>query len=79
MLPTFRRLEDDLDFADAPYHASGGPIPVYRAPIDQWGPLDRAFRTVALDLGCSTDVLLGMVEFDKETEHEVAAVALVGA
>ncbi len=51
VLPTFRRLEDDLDFAEAPYHAGGGPIPVYRAPIDQWGPLDRAFRTAALDLG----------------------------
>jgi choline dehydrogenase len=51
VLPTFRRLEDDLDFAAAPYHAGGGPIPVYRAPIDQWGPLDRAFRTAALDLG----------------------------
>jgi len=50
VLPTFRRLEDDLDFADAPDHGRGGPIPVYRAPIDQWGPLDRAFRTAALDL-----------------------------
>jgi 5-(hydroxymethyl)furfural/furfural oxidase len=51
VLPTFRRLEDDLDFAEAPYHARGGPIPVYRAPIEQWGSLDRAFRTAALDLG----------------------------
>src|SRR5262249_812860 len=51
VLPTFRRLEDDLDFADAPYHARGGPIPVYRAPLAHWGPLDRAFRTAALDLG----------------------------
>jgi 5-(hydroxymethyl)furfural/furfural oxidase len=51
VLPSFRHLEDDLDFADAPYHACGGPIPVYRAPIAHWGPLDRAFRTAALDLG----------------------------
>jgi 5-(hydroxymethyl)furfural/furfural oxidase len=51
VLPTFRRLEDDLDFAEAPYHARGGPIPIYRAPIEQWGHLDRAFRTAALDLG----------------------------
>jgi choline dehydrogenase-like flavoprotein len=51
VLPTFRRLEDDRDFAEAPYHAGGGPIPVYRAPVDHWGPLDRAFRTAALDLG----------------------------
>jgi transcriptional regulator with XRE-family HTH domain len=34
---------------------------------------------LARALGCSTDVLLGMVEFDKETEHEPTAVALVGA
>ena len=51
VLPTFRCLEDDLDFAEAPYHARGGPIPVYRAPIAQWGHLDRAFRTAALALG----------------------------
>jgi choline dehydrogenase len=51
VLPTFCRLEDDLDFADAPYHARGGPIPVHRAPLAHWAPLDRAFRTAALDLG----------------------------
>src|SRR5215470_14928149 len=51
VLPTFRQLEDDPDFAEAPYHARGGPIPIYRAPIEQWGHLDRAFRTAALDLG----------------------------
>lgn len=51
VLPSFRRLEDDLDFAGAPYHGRGGPIPVYHAPIAQWGPLDRAFRTAALELG----------------------------
>src|SRR5215831_7420869 len=51
VLSSFRRLEDDLDFAQAPYHSPGGPIPVYRAPIEQWSPFDRAFRTAALDLG----------------------------
>jgi len=51
VLPAFRRLEDDLDFGEAPYHAGGGPIPIYRAPVEQWGYLDRAFRTTALDLG----------------------------
>ena len=51
VLPTFRRLEDDLDFGEAPYHARGGPIPVYRAPIEQWGHLDRAFCTAVLDRG----------------------------
>lgn len=51
VLPAFRYLEDDLDFAEAAHHARGGPIPVYRARIEQWGPLDRAFRTAALELG----------------------------
>src|SRR2546422_8134245 len=32
-LPTFRRLEDDLDFAEAPSHARGGPpIPISQPP-----------------------------------------------
>ena len=51
VLPSFMRLEGDVNFGDAPYHGRGGPIPVYRAPLDQWGVVDRAFRTTALDLG----------------------------
>jgi len=34
---------------------------------------------LARALDCSTDVLLGMVELDEQTEREGAAVALVGA
>src|SRR5262249_32293926 len=44
-------LEDDLDFTEAAYHARGGPIPISRVPNEQWGHLDRAFRTAALDQG----------------------------
>jgi choline dehydrogenase-like flavoprotein len=51
VLPSFMCLEDDVNFSDAPYHGRGGPIPVYRTPLDQWGVVDRAFRTTALDLG----------------------------
>ena len=51
MLPYFNRLEDDLDFGDAPYHGKGGPIPVYRAPLERWGAVDKALRAAALDLG----------------------------
>src|SRR6202012_4898480 len=29
----------------------GGPIPVYRAPLDTWGPVDRALRDAALAAG----------------------------
>jgi choline dehydrogenase len=50
-LPYFRKLETDTDFGDAPYHGKDGPLPVYRAPIDQWGTVDRALREAALDLG----------------------------
>lgn len=51
VLPAFIRLEDDVDFGDAPYHGRGGPIPIYRAPVEQWGAVGQAFRTTALDLG----------------------------
>lgn len=51
MLPAFIRLEDDLNFGDDPSHGRGGPIPVYRAPVETWEPLHRALREAALDLG----------------------------
>ena len=51
MLPFFNRLEDDLAYGDRPYHGRGGPIPIYRAPLERWGPVDRALRDAALDLG----------------------------
>ena len=51
MLPYFRKLETDKNFPDAPYHGDRGPIPVYRAPIADWGNVDRALRTSAMGLG----------------------------
>lgn len=51
VLPPFCRLEDDQDFGDAPYHGRRGPIPIYRAPKEQWGSVDRALCEAALDLG----------------------------
>jgi choline dehydrogenase len=51
VLPYFRRLEDDVDFGDAPWHGRGGPIPVYRAPVADWGHVDRALKDAALGLG----------------------------
>jgi choline dehydrogenase len=51
MLPAFIRLERDLNFGDQPYHGADGPIPIYRAPQADWGPMDRALRDAALDLG----------------------------
>jgi len=57
LLPYFNKLEDDLDFGDAPYHGRGGPIPVYRAPLETWGPVDKALReaALALDYGWNPD------------------------
>jgi 5-(hydroxymethyl)furfural/furfural oxidase len=51
VLPAFIRLEDDLDFGDKPYHGRGGPIPIYRAPREKWGAVDKALCDAAVDLG----------------------------
>ena len=51
VLPYFIKLEDDLDFGNEPYHGRGGPIPVWRAPQDQWCGVDKALRDVCLGLG----------------------------
>lgn len=45
------RMEDDLEFGEDRHHGQGGPIPVYRAPLDEWGAVDMALRTSALELG----------------------------
>ena len=44
-------LEDDLALGDEPWHGKGGPIPVYRAPQESWGPVDLALRDAALAQG----------------------------
>lgn len=49
VLPYFNRLEDDPIEAD--YHGKGGPIPIYRAPVESWGHVDRAMRESAIALG----------------------------
>lgn len=51
VLPYFCKLEDDVDFGDQPYHGRGGPVPVYRAPEEQRGPVDRALASAAQSLG----------------------------
>jgi choline dehydrogenase len=50
-LPAFKRLERDLDFGDADYHGSDGPIPIRRHPIEELRPFQRAFLDVAHELG----------------------------
>ena len=51
VLPYFNKLEADGDYGDAPYHGNCGPIPVYRAPVDKWGHVDRAVMKAGLALG----------------------------
>lgn len=51
VLPFLNRLETDLEFGDRPYHGDSGPLPIYRAPVENWGPIDIALRESALELG----------------------------
>ncbi|MGX0963234.1 choline dehydrogenase-like flavoprotein [Bradyrhizobium japonicum] len=51
VMPLFSAIEDDLEFGDAAGHGSGGPLPVYRAPPEKWGPIDRGLRDAALASG----------------------------
>jgi 5-(hydroxymethyl)furfural/furfural oxidase len=51
VLPAFVRLEHDPQFGHEPYHGTGGPIPIHRAPLDAWEPVDLALRASALDAG----------------------------
>ena len=51
MLPYLRRMENDADFGDRPYHGANGPIPVQRLPREAWGPADNALADAALSLG----------------------------
>jgi choline dehydrogenase-like flavoprotein len=51
VFPSRLRLEDDLDFGDRSYHGRGGPLPISRAPLAQWGATGLALREAALDLG----------------------------
>jgi 5-(hydroxymethyl)furfural/furfural oxidase len=46
VLPVFDLMEDDPGA-----NRAGGPIPVYRAPLETWGPVDKALREAALAAG----------------------------
>ena len=59
VLPFFNRLETDLRYGPEllltakgqPYHGDSGPIPIYRAPISNWGAIDQTLAEAALDQG----------------------------
>jgi choline dehydrogenase len=46
VLPLFDSFEDDPEAGRI-----GGPIPVHRAPLESWGPVDKGLREAALALG----------------------------
>lgn len=51
VMPLFDKIEDDEDTGTEPGIRRGGPLPVYRAPLAEWGPVDLALREAALALG----------------------------
>lgn len=50
VLPYYRKLEDDLDFANE-LHGRGGPVPVRRWRPDELTPTQRTFRDVSVAAG----------------------------
>jgi choline dehydrogenase-like flavoprotein len=51
IMPLFSVIEDDEERGDEPGHGRGGPLPVYRAPPETWGPIDKGLRDAALASG----------------------------
>jgi choline dehydrogenase-like flavoprotein len=51
VMTLFDHIEDDADFGAEPGSRHRGPLPVYRAPFEQWGAVDLALRDAALASG----------------------------
>lgn len=51
VLPSFIRLESDLDYPDAPYHGAAGPVPIERPSREGMGPVDIGLADAAVALG----------------------------
>jgi choline dehydrogenase len=51
VLPAFIRLENDLDFPDAPYHGATGPLPVRRHTRNELVPFQAACMDAFCELG----------------------------
>lgn len=77
VLPYFVKLETDIDFGDRPYHGRHGPLPVYRAPLEEWGPVDVALKDAALALGygwaddCNAPDSTGVSPYPINSRHGV--------
>lgn len=51
VLPSFRRLENDIDFGDEHWHSRLGPVPITRLPRELWGSGDDLLAASAQELG----------------------------
>ncbi len=51
VLPIFDAIEDDADTGTAPGIRQGGPLPVFRMPVENWGAVDLGLRDAALAAG----------------------------
>jgi choline dehydrogenase len=51
VLPLFDAIEDDADTGAAPGVRRGGPLPVFRMPVERWGAVDLGLRDAALAAG----------------------------
>src|SRR4051794_4910567 len=54
MLATFLRVEDDADYGGDGLHGRGGPIPLWRVPLDELPPMSLALRAALADVGFPT-------------------------
>ena len=48
VLPIYDAIEDDADTGLAPGMRRGGPLPVFRMPVAEWGAVDLGLRDAAL-------------------------------
>jgi choline dehydrogenase len=51
VLPSFRALENDLDFGDGEFHGADGPVPIKRYDRSEWAPAARLFEDELLRRG----------------------------
>ncbi|MET0885156.1 MAG: GMC family oxidoreductase N-terminal domain-containing protein [Mycetocola sp.] len=52
VLPFYRRVENDLDFAaETDVHGSSGPVAIRRKPREDWAPIIRALEESCLEAG----------------------------
>src|SRR5262249_28106444 len=54
MLATFLRVEDDFDYGGDELPGRGGPIPLWRMPLDELAPLSLGLRAALTDMGFPT-------------------------